>query len=122
MPHKTRIIVYGNSLYMASLAAGLGANPGLSVTRIAASPPAGPDGLRELQVDVIAFDLVELPVELPVALLRACPHLLLLGLDPTSEELFVLSGHHARAISVADLVSIITGHAPTDIVPPSAST
>ncbi len=106
MPPNTRVIVCGSSLYMASLAAGLHANPRLDVTRVAASL-FDPDCLRDLDADVIAFDLAELPVDLPVALLRERPNLLLLGMDPTSDELFVLSGHHAQALSVADLVAII---------------
>ena len=111
MPPKTRVIVCGSSLYMASLAAGLRANPDLDVTRIATNPREVPGCLRDAKTDVIAFDLVELPVDLPVVLLREYPDLLLLGMDPTSEELLVLSGHHARALGVADLVRIIASRA-----------
>lgn len=114
MPPVTRVIVCGSSLYMASLAAGLRANPGLHVTRIPAILPGIPDALREARAEVIAFDLAELPVDLPVTLLRKHPHLLLLGMDPTSQDLLVLSGHHAPVLSVADLVAIIAGRACAD--------
>jgi hypothetical protein len=121
MPSKTRVIVCGSSLYMASLAAGLGANPDLDVTRIPMSLAEAPDCLRASQANVIAVDLLELPIDLPMTLLRERPELLLLGMDPTSEELLVLSGHHADALSVADLVRIIAGRAPKDTTSTSAS-
>jgi hypothetical protein len=121
MPTVTRVIVCGSSLYMASLAAGLRANPGFDVTRIPAILPGVPDSLRETPADVIAVDLAELPVDLPVTLLREHPNLLLLGMDPTSQDLLVLSGHHAPALSVADLVGIIAGRARADTGPVPAS-
>jgi hypothetical protein len=107
---------------MASLAAGLQATPGLDVARLATCLRGGSDSLRGVEADVIAFDLADLPIDLPVALLREHPDLLLLGMDPTSEELFVLSGHHACALSVADLVTIIADRMRADSAPPNAST
>ena len=65
-------------------------------------------------VRVVAFDLAEIPVDLPVTLLREWPGLLLLGLDPTSDELLVLSGHPEQAVNVADLVKIISRQRPAD--------
>lgn len=107
MTLKTRVIVCGSSVYMASLASGLQAASAFEVVRIPARPPDAPDFLCELEADVIAFDLAEIRVDLPVTLLRERPNLLMLGMDPTSDELLVLSGHHTHALSVADLVAII---------------
>jgi hypothetical protein len=120
MPPITRIIVCGSSLYMASLEAGLRANPGFDVTRIPAILPGISEALRAARAEVIAFDLAELPVDLPVTVLREHPHLLLLGMDPTSQDLLVLSGHQASALSVADLVGIIAGRACADAGPVQA--
>ena len=107
MTPKTRVAVCGSSLYMASLAAGLKANPALDVIRIPVVPSDLPARLRDLAPAVVVIDLDQIAVDLPLALLRQHPGLLLLGMDPTSDELLVLSGHSALALSIADLVNLI---------------
>ena len=113
MTSQTRVVVCGSSLYMASLAAGLKANPALDVERILTVSPALPEYLRDLGPAAVAIDLGEAPAELLVALLRQCPGLLLLGVDPTSNDLLVLAGGNASALSVADLANIIEDRTPT---------
>ena len=92
MPPPSRVVVCGSSLYMASLAAGLQAATGFEVARVLASPADMRDCLGGFEANVIAFDLAELPVDLPVALLRERPNLLLLGMDPTSQDKQINTG------------------------------
>ena len=109
MTHKTRVIVCGNSLYMASLAANLQANPDVEVSRIAANTAALTRGLDELAPAVVALDLGEMPGDLAFSLLRDRPELILVGVDPASDRMLVLSGRQERPVSAAELLQAITG-------------
>lgn len=102
-----RIAVYGSSLYMASLAASLKACPDLEIVRIPAASEALTAHFRDLAPTVVAIDLDEAPAELPISLLRQIPGLLVLGVDPNSDDLLVLAGHSASALSATDLAQII---------------
>ena len=42
-----------------------------------------------------------------IALLRERPGLMLIGVDPDSDRLLLLSGHAEQVLSVADLVQVI---------------
>ncbi len=109
MVSRTRVAVYGNSLYMTSLAASLKANPGLDVVRILTNSPTSPQYLDELAPAVVAFDLGEMPGDLAIALLRDRPELILIGVDPSSDRMLVLSGRQEQPMSAAELVQVITG-------------
>lgn len=106
MTPKTRVAVCGSSLTMAGLAASLKASLDVDVVRI----PTIAAALAQYHDDlaaVIAFDLGELSGDLAAGLLRERPGLLLIGVDPDSERLLVLSGRAEPALSVADLIQII---------------
>ena len=55
----------------------------------------------------IAFDLIDPPPCLDVALMYEQPGLLLIGVDSSSNELLILSGRPQQAMSVSDLVAVI---------------
>ena len=107
MQKQTRIVVYGSSLNMAGIAASLNARGGLEVVCVEPHSPNSRQALHELHPAAIAFDLNEPFPNLEAALLREQPSLLLVGVDPNSNELLVLSGHPHRALSMADLVEAI---------------
>jgi len=104
---KTRIAVCGRVTYMAGLAASLQANPDLEVICVCAPPSELSASLNALAPVVVVIDLVEIPGGLAVSFLRNRPGLLLIGIDPGSDEALVLSGQAAPALSAADLVKII---------------
>jgi hypothetical protein len=137
MEKRLQVVVYGSSLTMAGIAASLRADPTLDVVWITAqactalqqdvpalapsnawgaprprdSGPAHssalPQALIALDPAVIAFDLSDPSSGLDVRLLRERPGLLLVGVDPSSDELLVLSSQQERAVAVADLLSVI---------------
>lgn len=109
MTIKIRAVVCGSSLYMASLAANLQANPDVDVFRVPADTAALSRGLDELAPGLVAFDLGEMPGDLVVSLLRDRPELILVGVDPSSDRMLVLSGRREQPISVAELLQAITG-------------
>lgn len=106
MTPKTRVAICGSSLTMAGLAISLKTNLDVDVVRIPTITAALAQNPDE-QATVIAFDLGELSGDLAVRLLRGRPGLLLIGVDPDSDRLLVLSGQAEQVFSAADLVRII---------------
>ncbi len=107
MEIKTRVIVYGSSLQMAGIAASLKTDQDLDVVRVDPHSSAARQSLQELNPAAIAFDLSNPPAWLDVTLLRQKPGVLLIGVDPESDEILVLSGRPQQALSVSDLVHVI---------------
>lgn len=112
MSSKTRIAVCGSSLHMAGLAASLQAVPNVTVLRVAADAAALAQTIDELAPAVVAFDLGEMPGDLAFTLLRNRPEIILIGVDPSSDRLLMLSGRQAQPVSGADLVRLITRSRP----------
>jgi hypothetical protein len=94
---------------MAGMAASLQTNPDVEVTRIPADRAALSQRLDELAPAVIAFDLDEIPGDLAFSQLRDRPELILVGVDPSSDRMLVLSGRQEQPVSAAELLQAITG-------------
>ena len=107
MEKRTRVVVYGRSLNMAGIAASLKASQDQEVVCIDPHSPTARQSLSALNPAVIAFDLTDPSTNLDVTLLREQPDVLLIGVDPSRDELLVLSSHPQQALSVSDLVDII---------------
>ncbi len=107
MEKRGRVAVYGNSLHMAGIVASLKADTTLEVLCVNLHSPNGRQSLDENDVAAIVFDLSD-PLLLPdITLVRDRPGLLLIGVDPSRDELLVLSSHPEQALTVADLVRVI---------------
>lgn len=117
MTPKIRVAVCGRSLHMAALAASLQATRDVTISRIPANPAAMAQGLDELAPAAVAFDLGELPGDLAIALLRNRPDLILIGVDPSSDRILLLSGRQEQPVSAADLLEAITRGRPTNQFP-----
>ena len=107
MKPSIRVAVCGNSLHMAGLAASLQAHPDVVVLRIPGNPAALLQVLDELAPVVAALDLDETPGELVMSLLRDRPGLVLVGVDPSSDKMLVLSGREERPVTAAELLQAI---------------
>ena len=92
---------------MAGIQASLKAEPDLEVVCVDPYAPMAGQRLNELHPAAIAFDLTSPSLGLDVTLLRKQPGLLLIGVGPSSDELLVLSGRQARAVTTTDLVQVI---------------
>ncbi len=98
--------MFGKSLILGTLSASLAAYPHLEL--VALVPPF--PGMRELvalEADVIIFDRDAAQPEAALALLQACPHLLLIGIDASTDQMLLWSGQRSRALSMQDLVQAI---------------
>ena len=107
MEKRRRVAVYGNSLHMAGIAASLKEDTSLEVLRVNPDSLNARQSLDENDLAAIVFDLSDPPLRPDVTLLRDRPGLLLIGVDPSRDEMLVLSSQPAQALSMADLVSAI---------------
>ena len=107
MEKRRRVAVYGNSLNMAGIVASLKADTTLEVLYVNPDAPNARQSLDENDLAAIVIDLSDPPVRLDVTLLRGRPGLLMIGVDPSWDEMLVLSSHPAQALSMADLISVI---------------
>lgn len=107
MEKRRRVVVYGNSLNMAGITASLKADTTLEVLCLNPDSPNPWQSLDENDLAAIVFDLNDPSLRPDVILLRARPGLLLIGVDPSRDELLVLSSHPEQALSVTDLVKVI---------------
>ncbi len=104
---RRRVAVDGNSLNMAGIIASLKADVTLEVLCVNLDYPNARQSLDENDPAAVVFDLSDPPLRLDVTLLRDRPGLLLIGVDPSRDEMLVLSSHPAQALSMADLVGVI---------------
>jgi len=107
MEQRRRVAVYGNSLNMAGIIASLKADTTLEVLCVNLDSPNVRQSLDENDLAAIVFDLSDPPLRLDVTLLLDRPGLLLISVDPSRDEMLVLSSHPEQALSMADLVSVI---------------
>jgi hypothetical protein len=107
MEKRRRVVVYGNSLNMAGIVASLKADTTLEVLCVNMDSPRALQSVDENDITAIIFDLAAPPLRLDIPLLRDLPGLLLIGVDPSRDEMLVLSSHPAQALSMADLVNAI---------------
>ena len=107
MEKRRRVAVYGNSLNMAGIVASLTADSTLQVLCVNLDSPNAWPSLDENDLAAIVFDLSDPSRRLDVTLLRHRPGLLLIGVDPSRDEMLVLSSRPAQALRMADLVSVI---------------
>jgi hypothetical protein len=107
MKLRKRVAVYGNSLHMAGIVASLKVDPSLDVLRLNFDSIDAHQNPDVCDLAAIVFDLCDPPRRLDIAFLRNCPDLLLIGVDPSRDEMLVLSSHPAQALSVTDLIYVI---------------
>lgn len=110
MKSSRQVLLYGNSVILGTVGASLKNYSDLEVTSL--SPPF-PElaRLQALSPDVIIFDLQAAQPEAAFTLLDACPNLMLIGLDPSTEQVFIWTGEHMNALSAQSLVQSIRNHA-----------
>jgi hypothetical protein len=107
MVANSRLVVYGNSVFLAGIKAQLEHAPELELITMDATPPDVVDWVHACQPQVVLFDLTMGYPDFAIALLHELPGLLLIGVDPNSDELLVLACQQERAVAVADLLRVI---------------
>lgn len=109
MEKKQRVIVYGNSVVLAGMEAGIRLDPNSEVIGHALTDTQ--QNLVELHPDVVIFDVDEVQPEFLRAKLQSQPDVLLIGIDPESHEV-LLAGEAARSIALDQITRIMQSRDP----------
>jgi hypothetical protein len=104
---RLQLAAYGNSLFLKGIAACLACHMGLRVDLIDPDAPDARECLNQLNPDAIAFELHTAWLAVPMELLQQTPGLLLVLLDPGSEEILVLSGQRTQPTTAGALGDVL---------------
>jgi hypothetical protein len=109
MAAKPCLVLYGNSVFLAGIKAELEHDHEfeLELLTVDAGCPNATHLLRESKPCAVLFDLGLDQPSFVIPILRELPHLLMIGVDPSSDEMLVLSVHPVQALAVRDLVHLI---------------
>ena len=110
MVDKRRVLVYGRSLSLAGLTACLRKDSSLEVLILDPQDPDYKECLDAFNPETILFDLSDPPEGLNLRLLRKRPGVLLVGVDPSSDEVLVFSGRRSRVMTAGELADLINSH------------
>jgi hypothetical protein len=106
METRRRVLLYGRSLILGTVGASLKQCPHLEIVSLAPPLPTAQE-LGALAPDVIIFDVEAARPEPAISLLEARPSLLLMGIDPSNDQMLLWFGQHSRALAMQDLVQAI---------------
>jgi hypothetical protein len=109
MATTRRVVLYGKSLVVSTIGASLQACADLELVHIDAPLASLAQRLGTLEPVAVLFDLAAAQSDFAVALLRERPELILIGVDPASDRVLVLSGRQEQPVSAADLARLIVG-------------
>ena len=107
MPSGSCVVLYGNSVYLAGIKVQLEDDPALELITVETGLQDAIELIRAHQPCALLYDLTMEQSNCPGSLLREQPGLLLVGVDPSSDALLVLSSYPVQALSVADLLALI---------------
>ena len=111
------VVLYGNSVFLAGIKADLERKAheygtALQLVTIETGSPNVTGLIRASNPRAVLFDLAAEEPGFAATLLREQPGLLLIGVDPSRDELLVLSVRWRRALSLIDLADVIYGQEP----------
>ena len=106
MEKRRRVILYGKSVIVGSVGASMRDVSGLEIVPLVPPLPEAKE-LDALAPDAIIFDLEAAHPDAALSLLRQRPGLLLIGVDPSSDELVIVSSRQRRVVAVADLLDLV---------------
>jgi hypothetical protein len=107
MAAPARLVLYGNSVFLAGIKTELGRHSSLELITIEAGLPGAAERIRDLNPCALLFDLSAAQPDFAIPLLRDRPSLVLIGVDACSDEMLVLWPHKERAVNVGDLLTVI---------------
>jgi hypothetical protein len=111
MPVRKRVLVYGGCLNLAGLTACLKLDKALEVLTLHPDDPQARHCLDEFDPETIIFDLTDPSTDVDLDLLKSRPHTLLIGVDPSSDDVLVLTGTRSRVVTMGELTALVAGQA-----------
>lgn len=115
MSFKKTVLIYGKSLNLAGIGACLKHEEGLDVYEIDPRDTGARQRLEELTPGVILFDLSDPPNDLDMAFFHSKPGLLLIGVDPSSDDVLILTGKRSRVVTAGELSNLISNKTDTNV-------
>lgn len=106
MNANRRILLYGNSVILGSIGAGLRRCPEFEVETIN-TPLENPHAFDAVTPDIVLFDLEASQPEAPFFLLQNHPALVLVGISPGTNIVRVWSSRQQQEMSMPDLFELI---------------
>jgi len=106
--HRKLVIMYGDSVVLASAQASLCTSSNLEILALDKSCCNSAENLRHLHPDALIFELGSTSPDLPLSILHQ-PDMLLIGIDPETHQALVWSGRKSTAIDTAELLGVIQG-------------
>ena len=100
------VVLYGNSVFLAGIKAELELDPGIELISVDTESTDMMERIRDHKPRALLFDLAEGQPNFAVTLLHEQPSLLLIGVDPSSDEQLVLSNRPAQALTLSDLIEL----------------
>ena len=110
MNSHQRIFYMASHSNLAGVTACLKLDPCLDVLFINPDTPGAKQNLEGFNPETIIFDLSDTPADLDIKLLRKRPGLLLVGVDPSSNEVFALTGKRNKVLSASELTQLVSGN------------
>ncbi len=107
MEERRTVVLFGDSLLMDAVEAGLSDKQELGVMRIYTPVTGIEEQLMSLGPDVVIFDLDAPHLEFIIHFLRDHPGVPLLGLDVTSSKVIVISSQQHTTLTADDLAQMI---------------
>ena len=104
MDKPIQVVIYGNSIFMASVETILQGQPGIDVTRL---NPKGLGDLSGLKPDVILYDSNAPEAALALRFLQQHPDVTLIGLNGDGHKAVVVSGREQAVVTTDDLAQVI---------------
>ncbi len=111
MKGRRTLVLYGASLSVSAIGAGLAGKPRWDVIPVDSASAAATERLRQLRPDVVLLDLTAARPDTALARLAARPNLLLIGVDLANHQALVLSGEQSRLFTTDDFVRLIDAQA-----------
>jgi len=106
MGKHRRIIIFGNSLILGAVGASLRHCLEAEIIHLSRPLPEAQE-LSAMAPDVVIFDLDGPHPDSKLTLLLGQPNLLLVGVNPCSHEMLIISSRSAEARGIFDLVKVI---------------
>jgi hypothetical protein len=110
MSGNKRVLIFGRSLNLAGIGACLKLVNDLDVDSVDPQNACIMELLQETTPEAMIYDLNNPPIDLDMDLLRERPGLLLIGVDPSSDNVMVFKGQRRKVVTAEELTQLILNH------------
>lgn len=107
MATPARLVLYGNSVFLAGVKAAFCRYSTLEPIMVAPGRPGATTYIQALKPRVVIYERSAAQLDLLTPLLHGRPDVLLIGIDACSDEITILSLHKEHVSSVVDLIRVI---------------